>query len=199
MKYDEMIKKLLEADDAPSGFRTFSLGNTEPEKKATFDYSAQTQVTPVDPTAVEELWQEFDDVIGRAIVNTDEDLKKYLGLTKKVLVVNSRSPFAAAIPAPIAILMFEKKQNEIERNILQYSSVLREYAGMAGVGWPVTNQHSSPFYITPFKDKTILPITGENVTNEQIAKLEKWVDWVNQKREESWIIAGTTLENLIIK
>ena len=198
MKYDDMVKMILESDELPAGLKTFSLNSPAPERKSNFEYVPRTH-TSYSSEDISKFWTEIEDTVGRATINTDEDLKKYTNLTDKVLIINAYSPYPAAIPAPIAQELFLKNQDAIEKNINQYSSVLRKYADMAGVDWPVTSNHPAPIYITPIKGNITLPQAGDSASDEQIEALKTWADWLKQKRQESWIIADTGFDNLIIK
>lgn len=200
MKYDDLVKQLLSEDVGEHGIDrmfTKAMGG-ETEHKPSFDYSAKQQ-KQYNPEDVDALWEQLEEVLGNAFVSSKEDIDKYLNLTNKVLIVNAYSPFAAAIPAPIAKDMVDQGQAAIEASILKYSAILREYASMAGVNWPGRAQHDTPFYITPFKDNINLPDPEQTPSNEQIAKLEKWVNWLSEKRSQSWIIANTDINNLIIE
>lgn len=203
MKYDNLIKQLLTEDNSinPAGFRNFTFSqNTTERPKTRMDYSA-TQVKSHDPSEIDTLWNEFENMIGKAHVSTNEDLDEYLSLTDKVLVVNKRSPHAIVIPGPIAKDVLERGQDAVTTDIRQIAGILRNYMEMIGghMEFSRFEDGSIAFFLEPIKSEENLPTSIETATNENIEFLTKWVNWIKQKRNESWIIASTDNDALIIE
>ena len=122
-------------------------------------------------------------------------------MTDKVLVVNKRGPHAIVIPGLIAKDVLERGQDVVANDIHRIVGVLRDYMEMLDghMEFSKFEDGSVAFFLEPIKSEENLPISAKTATNENIEFLEKWVNWINQKRNESWIIADTDNDALIIE
>lgn len=203
MQYDDIIKKLLEGsfyDDNkydPFKGRTADTETGGNVSKSTFEYTP-SEKPEYDASEIEVFWEEYRDIIGKAIFSTPEELQKFMDLTEKVLVVPTQPQFAVAFPPEIALQMMTGEPGDVVVNLHNnYKIYLRTNELAKTERAPYGD--SGVIGVSPFarKIKNLkLPSLNGDFTNDEAYLFDNWLDWLNEKRNEGWIIAGTDSRNI---
>lgn len=198
MQYDNLIKKILEGtfyDENkydPFRGRTADLEVGQEEKKSSFEYVPREMIE-YDASEIEGFWEEYRNIIGRAVFNSPEELQKFTELTEKVLVVPLKPKYAIAFPPEIALQIMQSGEQYAKDRIhdnYKFYSKLGSLAGMDRASYGP----NGVIGLTPFTEVKNLSLPSESGnTTEANYLFDNWLSWLHDKREEGWIIAGTDI------
>jgi hypothetical protein len=195
MKYDTIIKQLLEGNYKNDGGGhsnwTFSSEEDNATKRSkSITTHEEAKIPKYSPEEVDEMWKDYEDIIGKAIFHNSNELKYYMGITDKILVVLLKPHFAVAFPAEIVLQMLEGKLSDVLTNIHKNYNIYRNINELANTS-RATYGNSGIIGVSPFNNTSLdLPKSGQQYTNETAYLFDRWLSWLDEKRNDGWIIAG---------
>lgn len=199
MQYDSIIKKILEGsfydENKYDPFKGRTADSVEENPKSSFTYENE-EMPEYSPEEINEMWSDYNSIIGKAVFNTPEELKKFMGITEKILVVPLKPQFAVAFPPEIALQMIEGEPSDVVVNIHNNYKIYLRTNQLAGTDRAPYGD-SGVIGVSPFKGMSLqLPVDSQNYTNESAYMFDNWLSWLDEKRENGWIIAGTDSRNI---